>query len=85
MPCFLVAASLFPCLTHIVTALSQDSMLEQTETLVVMLTELLFEKKQMLIKSNEKKMSGAAGAQLMCCRCAVGARSGAAGWPASRL
>ena len=51
-------------------------MLEQTETIVVMLTKVLFEKKvQMLIIANEKKMSGAAGAQSMFCRCAVGALS----------
>jgi len=81
VPYFLVAASLFPCLTHIATALPQGSRLEQAEHFVVMLTKVLFEKEQML---NEKKMSGAVDAQSMCCRCAVGARGGAAGWPASR-
>ena len=54
-PYFLVAASLFPCLTHIVTALSQDSMLEQTETLVVMLTKVLFEKEQMLVIATRRR------------------------------
>ena len=46
VPCFLVAATLFPCLTAIATSLPQDSMLEQTETIVVMLTKVLFEKKE---------------------------------------
>ena len=55
-------------------------MLEQMETIVVMLTEVLFEKEQMLIKSNEKKMSGAAGAQSMCCRGALSVRGVVRGW-----
>ena len=77
-PCFLVAATLLPCfscLTPIATSLPQDSMLEQTEKKVVMLTKVLFEKEQMPINSHEKKMSGAVGKwSVQCvsvrCRCA---------------